>query len=176
MVANKNMFCTFCLATKIFVDFAFQQQYLLPLPASLHWYVSCVSIPFLRSTTHTNLFSLSRCWTHCTWTQIVEPTNSRELSFAFVFTFFFRSVRFFYLLYLHIYFAVMAERAGANTLRGGKRHYGGKTLNDNWVEDRYDPRFTEGVKQECKTTTAQQMEEGTYSVIFLTSHFWLSCF
>lgn len=54
----------------------------------------------------------------------------------------------------------MAERAGANTLRGGKRAYTAKILNDNWVEDRYHPDF-DGVRPECSTTAAKQMDEAT---------------
>lgn len=51
-------------------------------------------------------------------------------------------------------------RGGSNTLRGGKRTYNATTLNDNWVEDRYDPRFPP-VRPACATTTAQAELEAT---------------
>ena len=57
-------------------------------------------------------------------------------------------------------FGIMAAaRGGSNTLRGGKNQYNAKTLNDNWVEDRYDPVF-EGVRPSCATTAAKQDMEG----------------
>jgi len=52
-----------------------------------------------------------------------------------------------------------AVRGGSNTLRGGKNQYGAKTLNDNWVEDRYDPVFG-GTTVTAATTSGQQDLEG----------------
>lgn len=48
---------------------------------------------------------------------------------------------------------------GSNTLRGGKNKYRAATLNDNWVEDRYDPKF-DGVRPSAATTTRDMELEG----------------
>ena len=53
----------------------------------------------------------------------------------------------------------MSDRGGSNTLRGGKNQYNAKTLNDNWVEDRYAPQF-EGVRPNNATTAHRQDLEG----------------
>lgn len=55
--------------------------------------------------------------------------------------------------------ASMSDRGGSNTLRGGKNQYNAKTLNDNWVEDRYAPQF-EGVRPNNATTAHRQDLEG----------------
>lgn len=51
-------------------------------------------------------------------------------------------------------------RGGSNTLRGGKNTYNAHTLNDNWVEDRYDPVF-DGVRPNQATTAHRQDLEAT---------------
>ena len=56
----------------------------------------------------------------------------------------------------------MDKTSGTNSLRGGRKIYGHKTLISNWIEETYKPDLTPGgfTTSRFVTTTMEQQAEG----------------